>query len=87
MANYLWRKLSEKDKKEIEEQAKKIMFDFGKALDDLPEVKEAVVDRKIDRRKEGEGINCDNDFREIMLDNAPNSKDGFIVAEKGGWVE
>ncbi|MBI2628913.1 hypothetical protein HYW74_02430 [Candidatus Pacearchaeota archaeon] len=43
----MWRRVSEAEKKQIEEKAKRIMLDFGKTLEKLPKVKEAVVERDV----------------------------------------
>ena len=84
----LWRRVSEGEKKQIEEKAKKIMLDFGKTLEKLPKVKEAVVERESFMRDESkEKCGSDLDFRKIMFDNAPNKEGDCIVAEKGKWVE
>lgn len=89
----MWRRVSEAEKKQIEEKAKRIMLDFGKTLEKLPKVKEAVVERDVFMREESEvkNMNSDSDnntdFRKIMFDNAPNKEGDCIVAEKGKWVE
>ena len=86
----LWRRVSEAEKKQIEDKAKRIMLDFGKTLEKLPKVKEAVVERESFMREESEGktdSERDSDFRKIMFDNAPNKEGECIVAEKGKWVE
>jgi len=82
-----WRRLSDKERKEVEEKAKKIMLEFGKTLESLPEIPEAVVEREKFEREEGKGDLCDDIFRDIMLGNAPKKNKNFIIAEKGGWVE
>ena len=64
------------------------MLDFGKILERLPRVKEAVVERESFMREESEGKNeSSSDFRKIIFDNAPNKEGDCIVAEKGKWVE
>ncbi len=78
------------EQEEIKKQAKKIMDDFAKALE-KSKVKEETVflERDEDRRQEKDEA-CDNDFREIMLENAEKidaRKEDFIVGEKGGWEE
>ena len=47
-----WRRLSDKEKKEVEQKAKKIMLDFGDTLESLPDIPEAIVDRVEFERKE-----------------------------------
>ena len=84
----LWRRVSEAEKKQIEDKAKRIMLDFGKTLEKLPKVKEAVVERESFMREESKSESeRDSDFRKIMFDNAPNKEGDCIVAEKGKWVE
>lgn len=75
------------DEKEIRKQAKKIMDDFAAALEKAGvKEKNVFVERKEDRREEKDE-ECDNEFREIMLANAPEVRDDFLIGEKGGWGE
>jgi len=75
-----------KDVKRIEEQTKRLLEKFSLALAAVKTSGgEWNVERKEDRRKEKEGKNCDNDFRQIMLNNAPTHDDEFIFAEKKNW--
>jgi len=83
----IWRKLSDKEKKEVEEKAKNIMFEFGKSIEKLPDVREAFVERVKDRREEELENKNNNLFRDIFFDNAPNTKEDCIIAEKGEWVK
>jgi hypothetical protein len=85
MASYLWKKLSESEKQEIADEAKKLMLDFGKSIESLPDVKDVVIERDFFERSD-EGNGCEID-RELMFDNAPEKNADFIIAEKGGWVE
>lgn len=87
MAGYLWHEISEKEKAEIKESAKSLMLDFGKVLESIEGVEDACVERDDFVREESEPEICDKEFRKIMLDNAPNSDDNFIFAEKGSWVK
>lgn len=84
----LWSRVSEKEKEEIKQEARKIMDSFSEALESVKEeVGEAFVDRENDRRAEKEGgEKCDEEFREIMFDNAPKKNKDFIIAEKGEWT-
>ena len=87
MTNYLWKKLSESERNHLEGEAKELILAFGDELEKLPAMKESFVEREKDLREEkGEGETCDDSFRELMFENAPKKKGGFIVAEKGGWV-
>jgi len=84
MADFLWHKVSEKEKKEIEKQAKGIMDSFSKKLSKIGEVSESVIERENGERDETEGKCLELD-REIMFDNAPEKNKDFIVGEKKGW--
>ena len=83
----IWKKLSEEEKKKIEENSKKLILEFGDTLDKLPEMKESFVEREQFEREEGEGSVSDSTFRDLMFKNAPNVKDNCIIAEKGKWIE
>ena len=76
-----------KMREEIKKQAKKIMDDFAAALEKAGVKEEVVfVEREEDRREEKDEA-YDAEFREIMLKNAPEVKDDFLIAEKGEWEE
>ena len=87
MSNYLWHKLSEEDRKKIEQDSKKLILEFGDSLNKLPAREEAFVERDKDSRVEGPYDDEDPDFRKLMFGNAPEVKDDCIVAEKGKWTE
>ena len=85
MADFLWHKVSEKEKKEIEKQAKSIMDGFSKKLSKIDtKIPEGLIEREEGERAEGKKIDTDID-REIMFENAPNKNDNFIVGEKKEW--
>ena len=46
---------------------------------------EPNVRRKEFERADGNGQECDNDFKKIMFKNAPNKSGDFILAEKKRW--
>ena len=52
MTNYLWHEVSVLEKKRIEREAKEIILKFGDALEKLPEVPDAVVERDESVREE-----------------------------------
>lgn len=86
MANFLFHKVSEKEKKEIKQQAKNIIEDFSKQLSKLNKnVKEPTIERKIQERKEKNPRESDIEFRKKMFANAPNKNENFIIAEKKQW--
>ena len=71
--------------KHLEEETKKLLDKFSKALDSVKSEKESNVERENDRRKESEGKICDETFRKIMLENAPQHDSDFIIGEKKSW--
>ncbi len=86
MADFLWHKVSEKEKQEIKEQAKKIMDSFSKKLSKIDKkMAEPLIERDKGEREEGEGEKCDNEFRKIMFENAPNKNKDFIIGERKSW--
>lgn len=85
MADFLWHKVSEKEKEDIKKEAKKIMDSFSKKLEKVSDkISEPIIERDECERKEGEEKRSEID-REIMFENAPDKNDDFIMAEKGGW--
>ena len=103
MADFLWHKVSEKEKKEIEKQAKSIMDSFSKKLSKIDRtMPEPLIERDEGERAEGaplaypdksstkistkgKGEKCDQEFRKIMFENAPEKNKDFIIAEKKRW--
>jgi len=90
--DFLWHKVSEKEKKDIQKQAKSIMESFSKKLAKVPEIdkisaEDICVERPEGEREEGSGKKRDEEFRKIMFENAPEKNSDFIIAEKGGWEE
>ena len=84
MTNFLFHKVSEKEKKEIKKQAKSLLDEFSKKLEKI-KTKEAHFSNKDGLRDEGDGWKTDEEFRSTMLTNAPFVEDDFLVAEKGEW--
>lgn len=82
--DYLWRKVSEKEKEKIQSEAKKIIDSFAKKLEKVKgKLKGKHFERAEAERKEGGKL---RDFsKEIMFDNAPKKNKGFIIGEKGEW--
>ena len=87
MENFLWKKVSDKEKEEIKLEAKKIMDSFSKALEkvDFEDIDTSVL-REEQMRKETKPWKCDNEFRSKVLKNAPKKDEDNIIAEKGSWV-
>jgi len=73
--------------KKLEEETKKLLDKFSKALTSVKSEEESNVERANERRAEGKdgGKECDKTFRKIMLENAPQHDDDFIIAEKKTW--
>ncbi|MCK4552870.1 hypothetical protein KAT80_01575 [Candidatus Pacearchaeota archaeon] len=85
MADFLWHKVSEKEKKEIKKQAKSIMDSFSKKLSRVDmKISESLIERDEGEREEKEGECLDLD-RKIMFENAPNKNKDFIIGEKKSW--
>jgi Asp-tRNA(Asn)/Glu-tRNA(Gln) amidotransferase C subunit len=83
-SDYKWHEVSEEEKQKIKENAKKLLDEFSSEIDQI-EFKETKKESNENLRKEGSGWKTNEDFREIMMDNAPESDDGLIIAERGGW--
>jgi hypothetical protein len=89
--NFLFHKVDEKEKKEIEKQAKKIMDDFSKKLSAIDlKSEELLIEREESVRDELDG-KCNEIDRNIFFENASSTLKGtsknkdFIVAEKKKW--
>lgn len=84
--DFLFHKVSEKEKQEIKEQAKGIMDSFSKKLSKIDKkIAEPLIERDKGERDEGVGRVCDKEFRKIMFENAPVKNDDFIIAERKSW--
>lgn len=84
MSEFLWRELSEKEKAEIERQAKEIMESFSNKIGKVADsIDEASVERGFMERSEGEEALVID--REIMFSNAKEKNEDFIIAEKKKW--
>jgi len=71
---------------DIKSGAKKIIDSFSEKLSKVHVLdKEPVIKRKEYERKEGNGQECDNNFKKIMFENAPNKSGDFILAERKKW--
>ncbi|MDI9615492.1 MULTISPECIES: Asp-tRNA(Asn) amidotransferase subunit GatC [unclassified Methanothermobacter] len=69
----------------IEKEAEKILEEFSRALEDVPELEETyyIVDN-LNRTSEDEVEKTDP---EKILRNAPVDEDGNIVVERGEWTQ
>ncbi|MEM4605640.1 MAG: hypothetical protein QW103_01215 [Candidatus Pacearchaeota archaeon] len=78
-------RLTEKQKKEIEEQSKKLLVEFNRKLEKLKfDAKNFFVEKK-KGRKEKKEYKYSDIFRNIFLKNAPEKNNNSIIAEKGIW--
>lgn len=81
--DFLWHKVSEKERQEIKRQAKEIIDNFSKKLEKI-ELGEGKVEREEQTRKETKA-EVDRDFKKRFFDNAPKKDGDWIKAEKGAW--
>lgn len=73
-SNFLFHEVSEKEKQEIQKEAKKIMDSFSKKLSKIDKkISEPLIERREGEREEGKG-KCSEIDREIMFENASNKK-------------
>ena len=84
--DFLWHEVSEKEKKEIKEEAKSIMDSFSEKLSKIDKkISESLIQREEYEREEGESNERDSEFKKIIFENAPNKNKDFIIAEKKKW--
>jgi Asp-tRNA(Asn)/Glu-tRNA(Gln) amidotransferase C subunit len=84
--DFLFHKVSEKEKEEIKKQAKSIMDKFSEKLSKIDKkIPEPLIERKEFEREEHGGKESDSDFREKVFENAPEKNKDFIIAEKKKW--
>ncbi len=86
---FIWRKISDKERDEISERAKEILRDFSSKLQKVEkEIKDidVGVERGNFEREEGKFERAEID-RDLFFENAPNKdvKKGVIIAEKKKW--
>lgn len=84
MADFMWHKVSDKEKVEITQNAKRILDQFATKLDRV-KLEGQHFSTGNGTREEGEPWKTPESFRDTMFSNAPDVANGFIVAEKGGW--
>ncbi|MBU2562679.1 MAG: hypothetical protein KKF68_03395 [Nanoarchaeota archaeon] len=86
--DFLWKKVSEKEKEEIQKKAKTMMDSFSKRLSKIDKnIKAPLIERGIGEREESIEESNDDFSRKIMFENAQNKNKDFVIAEKGGWRE
>lgn len=83
--SFVWKKVDEKLKQEIKEQAKKILDDFSKALEGIEDKKLlSGVERSKQLREETKTF-CDKEFKKLFLKNVPKTEGDYVLAEKKKW--
>jgi Asp-tRNA(Asn)/Glu-tRNA(Gln) amidotransferase C subunit len=86
MTDFLFHKVSEQEKEEIKEEAKRIMDSFSKKLEKVKDkIPEPLIEREDFEREEEEGNEQNADFRKRLFENAPNKNSDFILTEKKKW--
>ncbi len=84
--DFLFHKLSEKEKEEIRKQVNSILQSFSEKLSQIDgKIGENFIEREEFERKEGEDKEDETFSREIMFKNAPEKNKDFIIAEKKKW--
>ena len=88
--DFLFCKVSEKEREEIKKQAKGIMDKFSEKISKVKsKIPEPFIEREGFERLEEE-ISVDSgelnsDFRKRMFENAPKKNKDFILTEKKKW--
>ncbi len=82
--DFLFHKLSEKDREEIKKQVDDILKSFSAKLSKAGKGdEESFIER--DKFERAEGERQEEISREIMFKNAPDKNRDFIIAEKKKW--
>ena len=77
--------ITEKEHEEIRKEAKKLLDNFASALSKVP-IKEKRLKTQNKGYREEKGAETPNEeFREIMFNNAPNKDKDCLIAEKKKW--
>ena len=76
---------SEKEKIEIQKEAREILDKFGKALNKVEEIKLEKKEKSESFREEKDDEKSNDDFKKRFFKNAPRKNEEFIIAEKGNW--
>lgn len=77
--------MNEKEMESVREEAKEILAKFSKELGKVKLTQRKRVVNDSGYRKEGSGMNADEDFRKIMFENAPEKDGDYLIAEKKEW--
>ena len=83
--DFLWHRVSEKEKEEIKKQAQEIMGSFE---DELKKVQSEKIELGVKRKRQfrdEDKTSCDPEFRNRFFNNTEKKEGDFIKAEKGSW--
>lgn len=83
--DFLWHRVSEKEKEEIKEQAREIMDSFEKELKKVESQKVELGVKREEQFRDETKTQCNSDFKKRFLENAPHKGGDLIKAEKGSW--
>lgn len=86
--DFLFHKVSEKEKETIKKQAKSVIDSFSKKLSSVSKkVPEPLIEKeKVERDEQAGSREVDDNFsRKIMFENAPQKNGDFIMSEKKKW--
>ena len=85
MKDFLFHNVSEKERQQINAEAKKLMNKFSKKLSSIGKIiKEPLIERETCEREEGKKVE-DNFSKKIMFENAPHKNKNSVIAEKKKW--
>jgi long-subunit acyl-CoA synthetase (AMP-forming) len=84
MTNSLWKKVTEKEKEQIKQEAKTLLNQFASKISSIKS-KESHFENGRGFREELNPWKTPADFKDLTMLNAPFTEDDFIIAEKGAW--
>ncbi|MFA4960510.1 MAG: hypothetical protein WC548_02495 [Candidatus Pacearchaeota archaeon] len=82
--DFTWHEVSESEKNEIRKDSKKLLNEFSSKIQKIKS-EESHFENNSGTREEGVPWKTEDDFKELIFQNAPFVEDDFIVAEKGAW--
>ena len=86
MTDFLFHRVTDKEKKEILNQTKEIINNFSKKLSIVKkQIPTQLIERNKMERKESKPEKVDNSFRKRVFENAPEKNEESIIAEKKSW--
>ncbi len=75
-----------KNVEEIEREAKKVLEELSKMLEEINLEEEFYIIEK-DNLREDDSPENEKNFKKFFLKNAPKVEDGYVVAEVATWLE